>query len=267
MTTAIEGLGTTLALTFVLAAQTPQPATTALHAEFEVASVKLVDHPVAPHGVALIIKHGTLTMDAAQLRQIIGLAYNIQRVRVHGGPDWLDHEMYDIQAKAENPEATRDEIRAMLQSLLADRFKLAYHRETKQLPVYTLVVAKNGPKFDEAKDEERGGMTTNMVSGKIQWTYQKGNLGSFCALLANMLGSPVQDETGLDRLYDFKLEVTPDSIRALGNAGPVRPNSEQADPGPSIFTALQEQLGLKLEERKGPVEVMVVDHADHASAN
>jgi uncharacterized protein (TIGR03435 family) len=93
------------------------------------------------------------------------------------------------------------------------------------------------------------------------------NIQSLCAFLANMLGSPVQDETGLDKLYDFKLEVTMDAIRALGNAGPARPNGEQTDPGPSIFTALQEQLGLKLEERKGPVEVMVVDHADHASAN
>ena len=90
--------------------------------EFEVASVKFLTEPAPPHGVSLNISHGKASLDAAQLRQIIGLAYGIQRVLVEGGPEWSDTDMFDIVAKAANPDASRDDIRAMLQTLLADRF-------------------------------------------------------------------------------------------------------------------------------------------------
>src|SRR5215471_5490966 len=117
---------------------------------FDVASVKPVNPPAGPHVVSLIINHGTLKIEAAELRQIIGLAYAIQRVRVLGGPAWADADQFDILAKAENADATRDEIRAMLQSLLAERFKLAVHRDTKQVASYSLVLAKGGSKLKEA---------------------------------------------------------------------------------------------------------------------
>ena len=113
-------------------------------AEFEVASVKLVKPPVAPHGVSLLINHGTLTMEAAELRQIIGLAYGVQRVLVFGCPDWCDQDMFDIVAKSGIADATRDQIRERLQRLLEDRFQLATHRETKDVPGYELVVGKKG---------------------------------------------------------------------------------------------------------------------------
>src|SRR5579872_4332021 len=121
-------------------------------AEFEVASVKPVGWPVGPNSILLRILPGRLNVNAAALRQITGLAYAIQRVRVEGGPGWMDTELYDIVAKAEDPAADRDQIRAMLQTLLADRFKLVVNRETKELDVYTLVVGKNGSKLQEAKE-------------------------------------------------------------------------------------------------------------------
>ena len=99
---------------------------------FEVASVKQVNPLAGPHAVSLIINHGRLTIEAAELRQIVGLAYAVQRVRVQGGPGWADADQFDISAKAENPSATRDEIRSMLQTLLAERFKLVVHRETRR---------------------------------------------------------------------------------------------------------------------------------------
>lgn len=270
MTPGIATPAATLLLALVLAThsqgQAPPAATAAPHAEFEVASVKLVDHPVPPHGVSLIIKHGTLTMDAAALRQIIGLAYGMQRVRVEGGPDWLDRDRYDIIAKAGNPEATREEIKEMLQALLSERFKLTFHRETRQRPVYTLAVAKGGSKLPEAKKEEKSGVTAGAEAGRLQLTLQKQPMAGLANTLANMLGNPVLDQTGLTGMYDFKLDYAPD-LPTRPDGKPPMLNGVPAESGPSIFTALQEQLGLRLEEKKGPVEVMVVDHADHATEN
>jgi uncharacterized protein (TIGR03435 family) len=255
-----------LVLAFHSSGQTPPPAAVAAHAEFEVASVKIVNHSVPPHGVGLNIRHGTLTMDAAALRQIIGLAYGIQRVRVEGGPDWLDHELYDIAAKAENPEATRDEIREMLQTLLTERFKLAFHRDTRNLPVYTLVVAKGGSKLQRAKEDEKTGVNFTAESGRLQLTLLKQSMAGLVNTLANRLNSPVLDQTGLTGLYDFRLEFAPDMPARPDGTTPML-NGVPVESGPSLFTALQEQLGLKLEEKKGPVEVMVIDHAEHPGEN
>ena len=106
---------------------------------FEVASVKPVNPPAGPHVVSLIINHGRLNVEAAELRQIVGLAYAVQRIRVLGGPGWADSDQFDIAAKAESADATRDEIRSMLQTLLAERFKLVLHRETKEIPAYSQI--------------------------------------------------------------------------------------------------------------------------------
>src|ERR1700720_970431 len=114
---------------------------------FEIASVKPVNPPAGPHVVSLIINHGRLNIEAAELRQIVGLAYAIQRVRVLGGPGWADSDQFDIIAKAESADATRDEIRSMLQTLLAERFKLVVHRETKEVPAYSLILGKSGSKL------------------------------------------------------------------------------------------------------------------------
>src|SRR5580658_11215853 len=99
---------------------------------FEVASVKPVNPPAGAHVVSLIVNHGKLNIEAAELRQIVGLAYAIQRVRVLGGPRWADSDQFDIVAKAGSADATRDEIRSMLQTLLAERFKLVVHREAEE---------------------------------------------------------------------------------------------------------------------------------------
>jgi uncharacterized protein (TIGR03435 family) len=230
--------------------------------QFDVASVKLVTRPVAPHGVGLLISHGKLTVDAGQLRQIIGLAYGIQRVLVQGCPDWCDEDMFDIEAKTENVNATRDEIRPMLQTLLAERFKLAAHRVTKEVPGYTLVVGKGGSKLPVARDEPGPTNVFTPLAGGLQF----GNMGinGLVNYLANTLGQPVRDMTGLTGRYNFTLDFRPSDNRPDA----VREQTPQAvDVAGIVMASVEEQLGLKLQAQRIPTEVLIIDRAEHPSAN
>jgi len=214
---------------------------------FEVASVKPVNPPAGPHVVSLLADHGTLKIEAAELRQIVGLAYGIQRVRVVGGPAWSDSDQFDIAAKAERPDVTRDEIRAMLQTLLADRFELQVHRETKELPAYALVVARSGSKLKASASDGKPSLTDTVgPNGEQRTVLIASPLRLLVNMLANTLGSPVVDQTGLDGLYDYTFEW---------------PGARS-----SLFAAVDE-LGLKLEAKKQAVEVLVIDRAKRPSAN
>lgn len=214
---------------------------------FDVASVKPVNPPAGPHVVSLIINHERLNIEAAELRQIVGLAYAIQRVRVLGGPSWADSDQFDIVAKAESAGATRDEIRSMLQTLLAERFKLVVHRETKQATSYSLVVAKSGLKLKEASPDRKSALAdTVSPSGARQTVLEASPLKVLVNMLANTLDSPVVDKTGVNGLYDFTV-VWPDS-------------------GSSLVDSL-DQLGLKLAAKKEAVEVLVIDRAEKPSSN
>ena len=214
---------------------------------FEVASVKPVKPPAGPHVVSLIINHGRLNIEAAELRQIVGLAYAVQRIRVLGGPGWADSDQFDIAAEAESADATRDEIRSMLQTLLAERFKLSVHRETKEIPTYSLVLAKSGPKLKIAAPDRKSGMADTVGrNGERQTVFEASSLRLLVNMLANTLGYPVVDKTGLDKLYDYTFEWP--------------------DAGSSLFASV-DQLGLKLEAKKMPVEVLVMDRAERPSAN
>lgn len=214
---------------------------------FEVASVKPVNPPAGPHVVSLVINHGRLNIEAAELRQIVGLAYGVQRIRVLGGPGWADSDQFDIVAKAESADATRDEIRSMLQTLLAERFKLVVHRETKEIPAYSLVLAKSGPRLKVAAADRKSGMAETVgPGGERQTVFEASSLRVLVNMLANSIGSPVVDKTGLDGIYDYTFEW-PDATS-------------------SLFASV-EQLGLKLEAKKARVEVLVMDRAEHPSAN
>ncbi|MGD0480612.1 MAG: TIGR03435 family protein [Terracidiphilus sp.] len=186
--------------------------------------------------------------------------------QIVGLPGWADSEPYDIEAKAdaETAEAWKKLSdkerwkleRPMMQSLLADRCQLKVHRETREMPVYDLVIAKGGLKMKEAPvDDHNGG--ESMGPGKM--TAQGLSTDSLVSAFSGMVGRMIVDKTGLgEKKFDFELRWTPDDRRAADNA---------ADAGPSIFTALEEQLGLKLVPAKGPVEVIVIDHIEKPSAN
>jgi uncharacterized protein (TIGR03435 family) len=228
--------------------QTPAPTA------FEVASIKL--HAGPARGVGISISGSRVTATNNSLLGLITYAYDLKIYQVAGGASWVsDYASYgwDIAAKAKGDGAvTPEQAKQMMETLLADRFQLKVHRETKEMPVYALVVAgKAASKLKEsAADAEemmrmRGGRTT-----QIETT--KGSLEQLVTQLSGTLGKPVLDKTGLTGEYDYKLEFAPENAAADVDA-------------PTIFTAIQEQLGLKLESQKAPVEVVMIDHAEKPS--
>jgi uncharacterized protein (TIGR03435 family) len=218
--------------------------------EFEVATIK----PAPPQSgerthtrMSSDTETGKLTYSNVNLKEVIGKAYEIPQYQI-SGPDWLETDRFDVVAKFP-PRSPAEQLPLMLQALLADRFKLTLHRETKELPVYALTVAKGGPKFKTS--ETASGITTN--SNRTQWhVVAKGSMERFAEFLTREAGRPVLDKTGLTGTYEMTLDWAPDGAPVANDAAPL----------PSLFTALQEQLGLKLVFTKGPVETLVVDHVD-----
>ncbi len=231
---------------------------------FEVASIK----PSAPggHGVQIqITPGGRFVAKNVNLKFLIQYAYGVKEFQITGGPAWLSSEGFDVVAKPEGGERTvnRTDLQQMVQALLADRFKLTFHRETKELPVYTLVVAKGGSKL-QASSAQHG----QMRMGRGQISAQKVSISELAGNLGNQLGRNVIDRTALTGEFDFELKWTPDETQSFGPKGPPPEGAPPVDPNsPSIFTAVQEQLGLKLEGDKGPVDILIVDTAGKPADN
>ena len=223
---------------------------------FEVASIKPVPLPLPTGGGPWTVTHGRFKAETGFVRGVIALAYDVPPILVKGGPDWLDREPYYIDARAADSEAGPYQIRIMLQALLTDRFKLAVHRETQQTEQYTLAVGKSGSKLQEAK----GGGSKNFINwtgpGHATFTENSTLLG-LINVLSGILQSPVIDDTGLKGTFNFSLDYT----------DPRDTRPRQADSPPDIFTAVQEQLGLRLQATKRPVEVIVIDHMETPSPN
>ena len=206
----------------------------------------------------------------------------MQAYQVAGGPGWINTDGYDIEAKPES-EASRPQIWLMLQSLLAGRFKLQMHRETRQLPVYELAAAKGSfnPPAPEGNCADIqpgpplppgtfpcGRVGINSTPAGLQMSGAKAPMAEFIRMLAMVLARPVINRTGFTGDLDVHLSFTPDeSTQGLPGARPGA-MSDTSDPTkPNIFSALQEQLGLKLTSSKGPVEVLVIDHVERPTAN
>jgi uncharacterized protein (TIGR03435 family) len=205
---------------------------------------------------------GKFTTENSTLKSMIQLAFQVRAFQILGGPPWLDHDAYDIVAKPEARPANSKQSLEMVQNLLADRFQLKFHRETRELPEYLLVVAKNGSKLHEAEKNPRRGTQGN--PGKI--VGMGVGVADLVIALGRRLGYTVIDKTGLTGLYDFTLTYDPNNEgQAISAAG--EPRTMADDGPPSLFIAIQEQLGLKLETSKGPVEVIVIDRAEKPSEN
>jgi uncharacterized protein (TIGR03435 family) len=220
---------------------------------FEVASIKpnrSGNNAIGNLSICPDSDRGRVRVNNASLDLIIERAYGLKEYQLLGQPGWLTSERFDIAAKPQSPVGYK-ECQLMLQTLLAERFKLAIHSETRQLSVYKLVVAKNGPRVHKVDVDPHIGVKTFSTS-----VAQLVTTGSSMSQLAGMLASTpeldnlVVDRTGLDGYYEFTLEWTPESRSADGT------------PGPSLFLALQEQLGLKVEAGKGPVQVFVIDRIE-----
>jgi uncharacterized protein (TIGR03435 family) len=217
--------------------------------EFEVASIKPVERPTG--GTTWHTANGQFR-GTADLRGLIEFAYDVRLHQLSGGPSWMDSAGFSIDAK---PDPARPipsgyaPIREMMRSLLEDRFKLAVHWETRQRPVYELVLARGGLKMKQADKPGYLRFDPGLLASS----------GATAATLAMMLEGPLDrlviDKTGIAGLYEFRLEWTPDDTPA------------DVATGASIFTAIQEQLGLRLQPATGPVETLVIDHAEKPDAN
>ncbi len=315
----------------VLAQTTPDKLT------FEVASVKAADLPgggpmmMGMRGGPGTSDPGQATFSNVTQRLLLAKAYGVQDYQI-SGPGWLDTERYQIVVKVPKG-TTKEQFQVMLQNLLAERFKLTLHHETKELPLYALVVAKSGPKLKESapppatdgaapKDAAaeagappppgpgtgpprgsppggglpfrpemgkdgfpklppgagRGGVMMMMMPGRARMIGNGQPISKLADALSRQLGRPVADKTGLTGTYDFTLDFDPEGSmggRGMmmrlpdgpppgggGGGGPSANPSETEAAG--LFTALQEQLGLKLEQKKGPLDMLVVDHSEKA---
>jgi uncharacterized protein (TIGR03435 family) len=220
---------------------------------FEVASIKPSTADAGSSGFES--RKGRLHgANVTLMRSIMG-AYGVGPNQVIGGPDWLDSDRFEITAKAEEPVGDGI-LMKMLQSLLAERFKLALHREMKPIDAYVLEVRNNGAKLEKGDGK---GATTNNGRGNIVAT--NASMDRFAEILSRQMDRPVVNQTGLQGVFNLTLQWTPDSGR------PANPQNGAAIEGPSIFTAIQEQLGLRLRAQKVPVEVLVIDHAEKPDAN
>jgi uncharacterized protein (TIGR03435 family) len=239
-----------------------------LHGQsFDVASVKR--SPASSQFSFSPLTGGKITAHDAGVRDLIRAAYRILDFQISGAPNWLESEKYDVDAKSDQP-ADAMQTRLMLQALLADRFQLKFRRESKEMTVLALTVAKgsearltpadaSGCDLDPAAASPCGGLT--VLPGYVI-TYQKVTMPQFAIMLGALLGQPLKEETGLSGVFDFKLD--------LGSAG-FAPTSEstasEVDRLNAFMNGLRDQLGLKLERTRSTVEMFVIEHVERPSPN
>ena len=236
-----------------------QQPSTANHQEFEVASLKASPPATGPtiviNGLGTF-RGGRLTFTNASLSDLLKYAYSITSDAQLVGPEWITSKAvrFDIQALAP-ADTPRDRLALMLQALLAERLKLAVHHEQRELRYLSLALGKDGPKMPPAQEQPAQDTAYN-VAGRI--VRKRISMPQLALLISRFERQPVIDRTGLDGFYEVKLEWVPGDLSAQEPAdNPV---------GPSIYSAVQSQLGLKLEARRGPLDALVVDSAQKVPA-
>jgi uncharacterized protein (TIGR03435 family) len=268
-------------------ASSPQLAGRAARPAFDVASVKPNKSGRIAGGAALL-PGGRFTATNVPLRQLVRVAYGLLDPQIAGGPNWVDSDRFDVTAAA-GSDAAPAQVRLMLQQLLADRFALTGHRDTRELPIYALAMARNdrrlgpqlrpsqvdcaaagslAPQAPQVSPQPGDRLTCDRFDGAAAPRFTAGGvtMAQLAVKLSPLVNRVVADRTGLSGRFDFELQWTPDGLpqRAPGTPSdqPLRVNGHEVDPnGPSIFTALREQLGLALDSRNGPVDVLVIDGA------
>jgi uncharacterized protein (TIGR03435 family) len=248
----IQAASALLAFFFVFGAYSQLPA----QARFDVESVRPNPDRSDP---SFTVNPGGLIYTRVSLSDCIEAAYGVKPYQI-SGPEWVRRENFDITAKAEGNHS-KDELMRMLQTLLADRFKLALHHEQKEQPVYALLPGKNGAKLRPSEGE--GQFSMGPAAGGIG--FQKTSMSEFAGRFLSvvpMIGRPVLDKTGLPGLYDFTLQLNP---TANGDAGAIK--RAAAEEGFSLFAYALDQLGLRLESEKASIDFLVIDHAERPSEN
>jgi uncharacterized protein (TIGR03435 family) len=233
---------------------------------FEVATIKPSD-PNRPGRRLFSIRGTEVTAVYTTVSDLIVFAYGVHVGQISGAPAWVESDNFDITGKPEGGgQPNPNQFKTMLQKLLADRFQLTVHRDKKQLTVYALTVGKNGPKLTRS---EAASPIPNLIFRAGNWPVQNATMEEFAGVMQAHLDRPVVDQTGLKGRFDFQLQWTPDETPSASPGGPGEPPKppERADSLPDLFTAIQQQLGLKLESTKAQVDILVIDKVEKPSEN
>jgi uncharacterized protein (TIGR03435 family) len=250
----------------ISASQTaPPPMAVDADPSYEVATIKRAGpderRVVQVQGVRLFTA-GTSLVD------LMMFAYGVHQAQVTGGPEWMKTEKFDLLIQPNMPgRPSTAQMRSIARKLLADRFKLVMHHAQKELPVYGIVAAKGGPKLTPTTAESVATNTATAGYREGEFMAKNATMSEFASLMQRYIGldRPIVDHTGIGGKYDFKLDWAPDSSPLSGTA-PGRAASD-ANAGPDFFTAIQEQLGLKLQPLKEPTDVLVIDSVERPSEN
>lgn len=249
----------------------PPPKAMAADADpsFEVATIK-PNNSGKPNLQALVVRGRNFETVNSSLGDLISFAYEVQREQIVNGPPWLNSDRYDISAIPDQPGMPNPaQIRSMIKKLLTSRFKLTFHEEKRDLSAYVLTIAKNGNKLSPT--EIKGnlpGLGMRPTADGLMILVRNATMKDYTGFLQTLvLDRPVVDQTGLTGKYDFQFTFTPNESQFHGHsplppATPAKPYS-----APNLFEAMQQQLGLKMESRKTPVDVIAIDHVDHPSPN
>ncbi len=237
---------------------------------FEVATVKPSD-PNRPGKLFTVRGQDILTINTT-LSDLITMAYDLHAKQLTGAPAWLDSEKYDLTARPDVPgQPNTAQLKMIIQKLVEDRFQFKFHREKKELSVYAIVVAKAEPKFKKSEADPNGlpGLFFGPggPGGGISFNVTNATIAEVASVLqGSVLDKPVVDQTGLPGKYDFTVKFTPDATQMTG-FGPRPPAADNPDAPPDIFAAFDQQLGLKLQGTKAPVDVLVIDKVEKPSEN
>ncbi len=231
---------------------------------FEVATIKPSD-PARPGKLFTTRGSEVITINTS-LSDIIMTAYGLHARQITDAPAWLESEKYDITGRPDTPgQPNVEQMKVMLQKLLADRFQLKFHRDKKELSVYALTVLKGGPKFSKSTRDPNSLPGLFFTGPLMSLNVTNATMAEVAGVLQTILEKPVVDQTALTEKYDFVVRFTPDpgQFPGVGGAPPV----ESGDEPPDLFTAIQQRLGLKLDSTKAPADVIVIDHVTKPSEN
>jgi uncharacterized protein (TIGR03435 family) len=243
-------------------AQNPSPATPVARMpadarpSFAVASIKLHDPNVS--GQQFNTSGDRVTIRNQTVASMLSFAHGIHSHQIVDAPDWIFHERYDVEGKTDTEgEPSLRQFQEMVQTLLGDRFQVKFHRDKRELSVYAIQLAKGGSKLKLSADRKADpDWKANSQGTEMTQTYTNASISDFVLGMQSFLDRPLVDQTGLTSRYDFTLRYTYDEARATDPNAP-----------PGLFTAIQEQLGLKLQPVKAPVDVLVIDHVERPSEN
>lgn len=250
----------------------PPPVRMAPNADpgFEVATIK-PSKPGTPGKVFTVRGQNIVTINTT-LSDLITMAYDVHIKQVTGGPAWLESDRYDLTVKPDVPgQPNVRQMKLILQKLIADRFQLKFHHEKKELAVYAITVAKTGAKINKSQSDPNGlpGLFFGRAPTGTSFNVRNATLAEVASVLqGTVLDKPVVDQTGLSEKYDFTMTFTPDPGQMAGFGGPPpTPAVDNPDAAPDIFSAFQQQLGLKLDSTKAQADVLAIDRVEKPSAN